>query len=142
MNSIRISPARISVAIFPPVTTVPATSDRWLLNQLSRLLESCWMLLGRTWNGPVSSQCSNSCVVRISWFVSVVDSCDTLMPTSVPAPATTPIASSRTHQVAASGCMPSRRSLAASGCSSAVTSSAPTHGSTTMRRALTSRAPA
>ena len=52
----RTTPARISTTIFPPVTTVPSTSDLCWLRYFTTLSESFCRLPVRRWNGGPASQ--------------------------------------------------------------------------------------
>ena len=95
------------------------------------LSESLARLPVLTWNGGPDSQDWIWVVVCFTWLTSAGYSASTRLVTSQTAAPMRMNASSRVHQVAASGPKPRRRSRCASGCSSAVSSSAAANGTMT-----------
>ena len=130
-KNVSTTPARTSTAIRPPVTTVPSTSDWCWLMYLTMPPDALSRSPVFKWNGGAASQDWICAVVCRNWASSAGYSACTRAVASAAAPASTMIAPSRVHQVAASGGQPRRLSRAARGCSSAVSSSAAAHGTTT-----------
>src|SRR3954453_23888140 len=107
---------------------------------LTMALEALSRLPVFRWNGAPDSQDWICAVVCRNWASSAGYSACTRAVASAAAPASTMMAPSRVHQVAASGGQPRRLSRAARGCSSAVSSSAAAHGTTTTYSTAATRA--